>query len=322
MNSPFLNQSAIANNIYKHRRAIMIISIIADIAGAVFYWVGLRKYEATAEFIIRNPLYGDRNNLYSSNDRTYDYFGNEEDIDKILLLSTSDIVQGQVIRNMNLSEAYKIDTTTRRGALDLEKKFNSNLRMIRTEFKGILLNYTDTDPERAAAVANETVRILEKEYGGFYKDMRQNVYQSIIDKIHEEDSTINALTDTLTRWRDLYGIYDIISPSRYNLMLGTMKTTSRPNYGAGVEKIQNIESLKDQLVSDRARQTTLANQYATGNKTDQLPLLKIVTVAKNPVRPKGPGGILMVIICGFLGFFFSSVYMLIYDSRFWIYDNK
>jgi len=317
MNSPFLNRSAIVNSIHKHKKFIGIITIVAAIAGAIFYWTGLRKYEATTEFILRNPLYSDRGNLYST-EKTMDYFAGEDDIDKIILLSNSRLVQEQVIRNMHLAEAYKLDTTTRRDTVDLEKKFNSNLRVIRTEFKGLLLGYTDTDPDRAAAVANETVRILENAFGGFYKDMRQNMYQSIIDKIHDEDSTINALTDTLVTMRDKYHIYDIVSPSRNNLMLSSMKTNS----GVGIEKIQNIESIKDELVADRAKQTTLANQYATGNKKEQLPMLKIITEAKNPVKPKGPGGILTVIICGFLGMFFSLVYMLIYDSRFWEYDQN
>ncbi len=317
MDSPTLNQPAIITSIYKHSKFIWTVTILSALGGAIFHLVGPKKYEATTEFIVRNPMYGDRNNLYSSDDRTFDYFGNEEDIDKVILLSESDIVQGQVIRNMHLAEAYKMDTTTRKGMMMLEKRFNSDLRLVRTEFKGINLNYTDTDPNRAAAVANECVKVLESVYGGFYKDMRTNLYQSIIDKIHEEDSSITALTDTLSLLRDKYGIYDIISPSRNNLILGSMKSNVHSNFGAGMEKVQNIESLKDQLVSDRSRQTTIANQYATGNSKDQLPVLKIVTPAKDPVRPKGPGGILMVIICASLGLFFSILYMMIYDSRFW-----
>ena len=50
-------------------------------------------------------------------------------------------------------------------------------------------------------------------------------------------------------------------------------------------------------------------------------MLKVVTEAKNPVRAKGPGGILTVIICGFLGMFLSIVYILLYNSRFWEYDE-
>lgn len=317
MDSPSLNQPAIINSIRKHKKFIWAITVLSAVAGGIFHLVGPKKYDATTEFIVRNPMYGDRNNLYSSNDRTYDYFGNEEDIDKVILLSESNVVQAQVIRNMNLADAYKIDTTTRKGELMLEKKFNSDLRLVRTEYKGINLTYTDTKPERAAAVANECVKVLESVYSGFYKDMRRNVYQSILDKIHEEDSSITALTDTLSSLRDQYGIYDIISPSRNNLMLGSMKSNGKPNFGVAEEKIQNIGSLKDQLVVDRARQMTIANQYATGNNKDQLPVLKIVTPAKEPVRPKGPGGILMVIICAALGCFFSIVYMMIYDSRFW-----
>ncbi len=320
MNSPGSNQSAIAYNIIKRRKLIAIVTVVAAVAGAIFYLTGLKKYEATSEFILRNPLYSDRGNLYGG-ERAMDYFAGEDDIDKIILLSGSSLVQDQVIHNMHLATAYKVDSTTRKGQLSLEKKFNSNLRLTRTEFKGLLLGYTDTDPDRAANVANETVRILEKEFGGFYKDMRQNMYQSIMDKIHDEDSSINALTDTLARLRDLYGIYDIISPGRNNVILSTVKTTGHPNFASGVERLQNIESLKDELVASRAKQSTLANQYETGNAKDQLPMLKVVTEAKNPVRAKGPGGILTVIICGFLGMFFSIVYILLYNSRFWEYDE-
>ena len=319
MNSPGSNQSAIAYNIIKRRKLIGIVTIVAAIAGAIFYWTGLRKYEATTEFILRNPTYSDKNNLYSG-DKTIDYFAGEDDIDKIIMLSGSDLVQSQVIHNMHLATAYKMDSTTRRGELSLEKKFNSNLRLTRTEFKGLLLGYTDTDPVRAAEVANETVHILEKEFGGFYKDMRRNMYQSVMDKIHDEDSSINALTDTLSRLRNEYGIYDLLSPGRGNI-LGTIKSSGHGNFGMAVEKLQNIESLKDELVVSRSRQTTLANQFATGNDRSQMPMLKVVTEAKDPVRAKGPGGLLTVIICAFLGMFFSIVYILLYNSRFWEYDE-
>ncbi len=323
MSTPFLSQPSIVNSIHKHKRFISIVTVAAAVVGAIFYWTGLRKYEATSEFVLRNPLYTDRGNMFS-NEKTMDYFAGEDDIDKIILLSGSDLVQKQVIRNMHLADAYKVDTTTRKGELMLQRKFHSNLKIIRTEFKALLLGYTDTDPDRAAAVANETVHVLETTYGEFYQDMRRNMYMSIMDKIRDEDSSINALTDTLAKLRDQYHIYDIISPGRNNIMLSGMKAggNGQGSYGMAIERIQNIESLKDELVTVRAKQTTLANQYVTGNKKDQLPVLKVVTEAKNPVRAKGPGGILTVIISAFLGLFFSIVYMLLYDSRFWAYTES
>lgn len=302
----------VIDSIRKHRGLIAVITIITAIAGAIFYLAGPKKYEAKTEFVIRNPLYGDKNNLYNYETRFLDYFGNEDDVDRILLMAGSNLVQGQVIRNMHLSEAYKEDTSTSKGLQQLERKFTKNFNVIRTEYKGIVLSYVDTDPKRASDVANESVNVLEKTFSGYYSEMRRGMYQSIQDKIKEEDSTINALTDTLSILRDQYGIYDIISPSRFNLMLGSMKGGGK-NYGRAVEVIQNIESLKDQVVTDRSKHATIVNQMTTGIREGQLPMLKVVTIAKPPISPKGLGGMYTVLACAFFGFFFGVLLVLFND---------
>lgn len=118
------------------------------------------------------------------------------------------------------------------------------------------------------------------------------------------------LTDTLAHLRDEYGIYDIISPARYNIMLSSLKNSGKPGFARGVEQIQNIESVKDELVSDRARNITLANQYTTGTKMNELPLTKIVKLSPLPIKASGPGLKMVLLICALSGFFFSTLYVL------------
>jgi uncharacterized protein involved in exopolysaccharide biosynthesis len=259
-------------------------------------------------------LYGDRNNLYNYDTKFIDYFANEDDIDRLILMSEAEIVQSKVIKNLHLAEAYNIDASNRKGEQQLERKFSKNFNITRTEYKDLVLSYVDVDAERAATVANECVRVLEQTFSDYYKDMRKGMYESIAEKIHDEDSTINLLTDSLAALRAQYGIYDIISPSRNNLMLSSMKENGKKDFGRGVELIQNVESLKDELVSDRAKQLTLVNQYKTGIRTEQMPMIKVVTVAKNPVSPKGIGGLYTLLASAFLGFFFSAMLMLLVDN--------
>ncbi len=316
MSNTGFNLTDVFISIRKHKSLVAVITIAAAIAGAIFYLVGPKKYEAKTEFILRNPLYGDRNSLYNYDTKFIDYFSNDDDLDRLIMMSGSDLVQSQVIKNMKLADVYKIDASTRKGEQQLERRFNKNLNVMRTEYKDLTLSYVDTDPERAAKVANECVRVLESTFSGYYREMREKMYQSIVDKIHEEDSAIAALTDTLTLLRDKYGIYDIISPSRYNLMLGSMKENGHKDYGRGVEQVQNIESLKDELVSTRAKQSTIINQFKTGLEIGQMPMIKVITEAKNPVSPKGIGGMYTVIACAFLGFFFTVLLVLIVDNYF------
>ena len=308
------NLPDVVQSVRRHKGVIIAITVISAIAGALFYLAGPKRYEAKTEFILRNPLYGDRNNLYNYDTKFIDYFSNEDDIDRLILMSEAEIVQSKVIKNMHLAEAYGIDASTRKGEQQLERKFSKNFNITRTEYKDLVLSYIDVDPDRAANVANECVKVLETTFSDYYKDMRIGMYESIVDKIRDEDSSINMLTDSLSLLREQYGIYDIISPSRNNLMLSSLKENGKKNFGRGVELIQNIESLKDELVAYRAKQTTIVNQYKTGISSDKMPMIKVVTFAKNPVSPKGIGGMYTMLASAFLGFFFSTVLLLLIDN--------
>ncbi len=313
MTTPGLNLPDVIETIRKHVRLIFAISFLSAVGAAIFYMASPRKYEGRTEFLVRNPLFGDRNNLYNTDIRMFDYFADEDDVNRILLLAESDIVRKQVIRNMKLDYIYNLDGATRKGQLACERKYNKNLSVTRTEYKDVVLTYIDTDPQRAADVANEIVRVINEVYSGYYKDTRKLMSESIADKTHEEDSSIAALTDTLAALRERYGIYDIISPARNNIMLSSLKPNGQKDFAKGVETIQNIESMKDQLVYDRAKNKTLQNQYMTGSKIDQMNVITVVTPAKNPLDAKGMGGMLTVITAGLLGFFFSTMFMSFSD---------
>ena len=316
MATPGFNLPDVIETVRKHMRLILVISFASAVTAALFYWYSPRKYEGRTEFLIRNPLFGDRSNLYNSDQKIFDYFADEDDVNRILLLAESDIVRKQVIRNMRLDYIYKADGATRKGQLMVERKYNKNLNVIRTEYKDVVLTYMDTDPQRAADVANEIVRVVDEVYAGYYKNTRKLMYESIMDKTREEDSAILALTDTLAALRDRYGIYDIISPARNTIMLSSLKPHGTLDFAHGVEEIQNIESMKDQLVYDRAKNKTLQNQYMTGAKIDQMHVIDVVTPAKNPLDAKGLGGMLTVLAGAFLGFFFTTILMSLSDHYF------
>jgi uncharacterized protein involved in exopolysaccharide biosynthesis len=310
MATPRFDLVDVVHTIRKQRRFIITVTLIAAILGGVSHFVKKKKYEAQTEFIVTNPLYGDRSNIYGDT-HFLDYFGDEDNIDRVISIAESDTVASKVVREMHLAEAYNIDTTDPRQVFKLKSIFQSSLNIKRTEYKDVKLLYTDTDPKRAADIANVSARVIEGAFHNFYNTVRNNVYLSLLDKVHQEDSSIVVLTDTLAALRNLYGIYDLISPARGNMMLSSIKTNGKSNFGGAVENIQNIESIKDELVMDRARHVTLLNQFSTGTKINDLPLIQVITTATPPINAKGLTSYLTIIACALLGFFFSSLLVLI-----------
>ena len=84
----------------------------------------------------------------------------------------------------------------------------------------------------------------------------------------------------------------------------TIMAAGKNNPAEGVEIIQNIESIKDQLVVSRAELMATANELNTINE-DELAVLHYVSTPSTPNKPSGLGFVLTTLACAFVAFFFS-----------------
>ncbi len=311
MSTPRFDLVDITQTLRKRRRFILIVTLVTFILGIAFHLIRKKKYVGKTAFFVSNPLYSDRANLYGALNSKLDYFGDEDDIDKVIALGESDTVTMQIIKGAGLDTAYRLDIYDRKQLGELKERFRKEFELKRTETRMMELTYTDPNPERAARVANEAEKDLERSYRGIYNTMRIYSYSILNETMRQDDSIINALTDTLARLREESGIYDVISPNRENVVVGTVKGNPGKNLGRNVELIQNYESLKDMIVSDRAKVLSLMQQYATGTAPDDMSFFHVITRATPPINPGGPTLIIVLLSSLFLGFFFSSLYVLL-----------
>ena len=312
MNTPYsFNLLTIAGILSRRKKFILFITLAAGVAGLLGAFIRPKQYEAKAEFYLKNPFYADRNFVYNSDAKYIDYFAGEDDVARLIAFAHSDTVQLRIIRVMHLYKAYHVDTANAKEVADFRKNFTDRLNLWRTDSRGLELASIDKDARRAAAIANLTVALLEQELQHFYTGTRASMHQSVLRKIAEQTERIQVLTDSLVALRELYSIYDIISPSRYNLMLGNIKNNGKPGFARGIEQIQNIESMKDEMVSVRSHNLTLAEQYATGNGLNEMPLIYMVKQALPPQRVMGMSKLFLALTTALCGFFFACILILI-----------
>src|SRR4051812_39672096 len=109
MAAPSFDLIDVIRTIQKRRILIILVTVLAVIVGAVFHTVKKKKYQGEARFLVNNPLYGDRNNLFRTYETRYvDYFGGDDDLDKITALANSDTVRDRIIRNCDFDKIYKM----------------------------------------------------------------------------------------------------------------------------------------------------------------------------------------------------------------------
>lgn len=311
MSTPRFDLVDVTQTLRNRRKFILIVTIIAAVLGAALSFVRKKKYKAEANFIIANPLYADRTNIFRTTDMNFvDYFGGDDDIDRIVAVALSDTVRNTIADKLDLWGAYKLKKDDPEDRDKMRWVFKKNYEVERTEFTTAKVAFVDTDPERVAKVVNLSMEIMEQVFRSYYIEMKNNVSASLQRKITQLDSSIVALTDTLGNLRDQYKIYDIVNPARANLIAGQVKPTGS-GFGIAMEQIQNVEAVKDQLVQDKAKSMSVLNEFQTGADMESMEYIHVITPAKPPVDPAGLGLVLTTIGAALLGFFFCSVYILL-----------
>lgn len=303
----------IAKTLQRRGRFILLITALAAVGAAVAWLLGTRKYKANASILVANPLYSDRNNLFRNDKATFvDYFGREDDIDKVLAVAKSDQTRGVIINQLGLAKEYKLDTSKEDDRIELSTRFSKNFEVKRTEYQNIEVTYTDPNPRLAAYVTNQAVRIIDEIYTGYYNALRNDARKTLKVRLLQTDSMIASMTDSLAAMRDRYGIYDIISPARMNMMSGQLsKGKGGPGYGRAIEELQNIEATKDQMVADRARYVSLINEFASGVGIGEQPQIQVISPASIPDKPAGLGLILTIVVAIVVSAFFATLWVLL-----------
>ncbi len=302
----------IVQTLYQRRRFLLWFTLLAAVLGVVGYLIQNKKYKAKAEVVVANPLYADRNHFFRTNaDRYIDYFAGEDDLDRVMAIAMSDQVKNTIVEQMGLFKHYKLNPDDEKDVLLLDSRWKKYFKVTRTEYKNMEVMFTDHDPQMAADVVNDAVRVIENAYRSFYMSIKGQMHRSLHDKVLEADSMVALLTDSLAALREEYQIYDILNPARMNTIVGSLKNNGHKHFGRGVEEIQNLSSIKDRWVIDRSDYLSLLNEFSTGTRPDELSFINVITPATPPVKPAGLNMMLTMIACALVGLFISAIIVLL-----------
>lgn len=296
MSNPRFDLVDIIHTLRKNSKLLLIATIVCAALGAVFYVVGKKKYKAEADYIVSNPLYADRNNLFRNRDtRFVDYFGGDDDIDRVLVIASSDTLRNTIADKVGLWEAYKLDKSKPEDRLEMKEIFKDKFKMERTEYTTGKVFFTDTDPVRAAQVVNLAMETCEQIFRGYYIKMKNNVANSVRERVSSIETEIAQLSE-----------------KQMTLLNSQAKTTDKLERMKIEDALKEIEVMKDQLMADKAKNTSALNELLTGvHSDDKNRYLQVITPATPPEKPAGIGFVLTIIGAAFFGFFFVAIYQLI-----------
>lgn len=301
----------IVGTLQKNKRFILMVMLLAAIIATIAYFIRPTQYKAEVEFIPYNPLYSDRQNIFRLDEARYiGYFASENDMDRILAIAEASNTVGRTVDECkDLLQSEKEKNEKKRA--NLIKEFQKKFKIKLTDNQTMAASFVDKDSLTAIKVINKTVHVLEDEYRNYINGMSLNIVQALQHKIRETDSVIYIFSDSLATLRDHYKIYDIINPARNTIINGSYKHNGVPGFAKGLEEIQHIEAIKDQMVKDRATYTSLLNEHTTGREISKLPLLHVISSAEDNTEKDGLNLSMTILSALFASGFFTSIFVLL-----------
>jgi uncharacterized protein involved in exopolysaccharide biosynthesis len=291
----------------KWKKHILGISLLSAVGAAfVAFFVLDEYYLSQSVFYPINQLQNDRNIIFgSSTGSNVNYFGDKNDVNRLLTMANSKQLIEEIIDSFKLVEHYKIHRNKPYWRTKAYKKFLKNYTAIKTEKDAIEISLLDTDPQLAATIVNTIVEILDYRNSKAIKENRARLLAALDKDISDGEkklSLLNMEADSLIKANRLK-----ISFSQYGeLIVDGDNFLARETVRQLFREINNTqrEALNKSNIRDQIK-------VSIANSVSSISIIEKAEVADKREKPKRT---LIVITAFLVALIFSSIGALLLEQ--------
>jgi len=186
---------------FKWVKYILGGSLLAALLAAGASLLLKNQYLSKTIFLPTNPSILDRLSFFpeEGNARVLYFFGDRNDIDRLISLGNSQGIKKHVIEKYNLYEHYDIDSTSADAPAKMEKVLSSKYKIIKNAKGAVELTITDVDPNLAAEMANELTAKLDELNKSFIRQKQIEIYNTLGEEVKNKNQEVIMLKDSVQR---------------------------------------------------------------------------------------------------------------------------
>ncbi|MFI5219878.1 MAG: hypothetical protein ACHQNT_10355 [Bacteroidia bacterium] len=308
-----LEASGIIKIVVKWYKHLLIVAVIATIAGWIF---------SSPAFI--KPLFKSRAVIYPSNLGSY---STENATEQLIQLFQSEDIRDRLIKDFDLFNHYKIDTTAKYPFTALYGMMKERIKVAKTEYESAELEVLDTDPLVASNICDSMISYLNYKALSLQRMKYAEVVIIFRDQINIKKNEMDSMESAIKRLRTDYGVLEFeeqIKPFSKEYY----RAVSAGQAGNGNSKLDKIKtdlaekggeyiSLKEHLWRVRGTYNDLKIEYenAIKNYTKVLTFCNVVTKPIPAEKKSSPVRSMIVLGVIAVSVFLSFIVILIMEKR-------
>lgn len=207
------NLLSVLETIFKWKRPILITCAVAAVGSIIISLLLTVYYQSTTVFFAASSDIAKPEHIAGTSAKDTDFYGNANDIDRVLTFAESNELADHIIAQFHLFEHYDIDSTAAKARARIRKAFRGLYEVQKTKRDAIELSIEDEDPQQSAAMANEARNKIDEIRKRAIKESLAFRIASFTKDLKTKEKQLAVLGDTLQSLRNQYGIFSTISQS-------------------------------------------------------------------------------------------------------------
>ena len=201
------NLLGVFQTIYRWRKAIRNICLIA-LVGSIAYSLTLPNYyQASTIFYPASPELSNPELIFGYTGQVTNYFGSDRDLDRLDEIANSTEVVDYMVRRFRLYEVYGLDSTSLKGRAKVREYFRNLYVAQKNKNDAVELSIEDTDPARAAEMANAARDKINEIAQRLIKGSQSHLLATFEENLKNKTVELDMLADSLRRLQTRYNIY-------------------------------------------------------------------------------------------------------------------
>lgn len=152
------NSGELVAFLWSKRKALIIVTVIALI-GSIAVSVMMTPYYMSRAIVF--PTKSNSVDFNSNSRNSVVEFGDEADAERLLQVLISPEIRDSLTKKFDLYAHYEIDSNEAHAKFEFQKAYEGNIKFDRTRYNSINIDVYDTDPQIAADIANDIVRLVD-----------------------------------------------------------------------------------------------------------------------------------------------------------------
>lgn len=220
------NLLGVVQTLWIWRRPVLLVCLIAVVGTALISLFSPNYYKSQTIFLATSPDQAKPESLFGNGSNRVEYYGNANDIDRLLTIAESNDLIEFLVDSFKLYEHYNIDPKGNRAPFYVKQKFFSLYDVKKNKRDAIELSVEDRDKELAPRIANAAREKLDEIAQALIKEGQRQSIETFRQEIQLKQAQLKILSDTVAALRGRYNVYNPIAQTE-NLTEQQSETRSR-----------------------------------------------------------------------------------------------